>query len=129
MSHTKHRFTLKTGDLILVGGLLVVVAVLFLLLFLRPNHSNAAEVVVDGKVVMTLPLNTDTVVTIDGADGGTNTLAIGYGRAWVSGASCPDKVCVRHHAIKGSGESIICLPNRVVVRIVGGLPSVDAEAG
>lgn len=129
MNETKHRFAVKTADLVLVGGLLVVATVLFLVLFFGSSRSAAAEVSVDGKVIMTLPLDTDTVVTIDGVNGGKNTLVIGYRRAWVTEASCPDKVCVRHHAVRKMGQTIICLPNKVVVRIVGGLPSVDAEAG
>ena len=35
-------------------------------------------------------------------------------------ADCPDQICVRQKAISKEGESIICLPNKVVVSIVGG---------
>ena len=34
-------------------------------------------------------------------------------------ADCPDQLCVNHRSISRDGESIICLPNRVVVSIEG----------
>ena len=33
-------------------------------------------------------------------------------------ADCPDKICVNHATISDVGESIVCLPHRVVVEIV-----------
>ena len=42
------------------------------------------------------------------------------GKVSVTEASCKNQVCVRHGAISGSGESIVCLPNRLVVRIENG---------
>ena len=69
---------------------------------------------------MTLPLSEDTEVTIEGVDGGENLLVIQDGTAKIESASCPDGICVRHYAISRDGESIICLPNRVVVTIRGG---------
>lgn len=128
MKQTDRRIPFKTADLILVGGLLVVAAVLFFLLTSRPSDGRAVEVQVDGTVVTTLSLGTDTTYTIDGVDGGQNTLVIADGKATVIDATCPDGVCVRHRAIDRAGQSIICLPNKVVVRVVGEL-SVDAEAG
>lgn len=128
MKQTSRRLPFKTADLILVGGLLVVAAVLFFCLHSRPNDGRAVEVQVDGATVATLPLDIDTTFVINGADGGHNTLVIADGKASVTEATCPDGVCVRHRAIERAGQSIICLPNKVVVRVVGE-PTVDAEAG
>ena len=33
-------------------------------------------------------------------------------------ASCPDGICVSHRPIFRDGESIVCLPNRVVITVV-----------
>ena len=44
-------------------------------------------------------------------------------------AECPDQICVKHRAIFREGESIICLPNEIVVTIRGGEePEVDEIA-
>ena len=50
------------------------------------------------------------------------------GGARIEEASCPDRLCVGMGVIRRAGQSIICLPNQVVVEIVGssGLPETDA---
>jgi hypothetical protein len=40
-------------------------------------------------------------------------------------ADCPDKLCVHQKAISATGETIVCLPNKVVVEIAG--ETEDAE--
>lgn len=122
--------TFGRRDLILLLVILAVGLAGILFLYSRPAAANGeAEVSVDGKVVMTLPLSEDTEVMISGFNGGENLLVIWDGKAQIKSASCPDGVCVRHYAISRDGESIICLPNRVVVTIRGGEKGeVDAIA-
>lgn len=120
----------RRRDLILLAVLLLIGAVMLGYWMLRPADLNGvAEVSVDGKVVMELPLKTDTEVVIDGYGGGENTLVIQDGKADMVSASCPDGICVRHRAISADGESIICLPNRVVVTIRGGEEGVVDAVG
>ncbi len=128
MKHTRRRLPIKTADLVLVGGLLVLAAVVFFVLCTHSPTGGAVEVQVDGIAVVTLPLDTDTTYVIDGVDGGHNTLVIADGKATITEATCPDGVCVRHRAIDRAGQSIICLPNKVVARVIGE-PTVDAEVG
>lgn len=68
------------------------------------------EITVDGKLVQTLDLNKNADLIIDGVNGGTNHLIIQDGTAWISEASCPDKVCVHHGKVSLNGELIVCLP-------------------
>lgn len=49
-----------------------------------------------------------------------NILTIYNNEAWMSHASCPDKICVKRGRVSRSGEEIICMPNRVIVRVEGG---------
>ena len=59
----------------------------------------------------------------------TNRLEIRGGYAQMVWADCPDQVCVNHRSINRDGESIICLPNQVVVSIENGEASdVDGIA-
>ena len=46
-----------------------------------------------------------------------NTVIIKGGEVTVSASSCKNQVCVRHGSISKSGESIVCLPNRLIVTI------------
>ncbi|MER2183468.1 MAG: NusG domain II-containing protein, partial [Clostridia bacterium] len=53
-------------------------------------------------------------------NGGTNTLVIENGEAWVSEANCPDKICMGMGKISKNGEFIACLPNQVIIVVEGG---------
>lgn len=54
------------------------------------------------------------------AGGSYNLLAVCGERVWMEAADCRDQICVHHIPITGGGESIICLPHKLVVEIVGG---------
>lgn len=111
----------KKQDLILIVIILGAACLLFIgrsLLFAK-SPGTMVEVSVDGKVVDTLPLGQDTDITIPGAGGGTNHLIIEHGEAYVDEASCPDKVCVHQGKIHRPGEMIVCLPNKMIAKIVG----------
>ena len=49
-----------------------------------------------------------------------NVVVISGGSVSVTEASCKNQVCVRHGSISRPGESIVCLPNRLIVRIENG---------
>lgn len=79
----------------------------------------SVSVAIDGETVMTLPLDEDTTVELGSGDH-TNTLVIENGEAYVSAASCPDHICMQEGRIRYDGEMIVCLPNKLVVTVVGG---------
>lgn len=41
----------------------------------------------------------------------------------MTSADCPDHLCVKQKAISKGGESIICLPNKVVVTVKSDMKS------
>ena len=53
-------------------------------------------------------------------NGGYNIVVISGGTVRVSEASCPDQVCVRKGATDQTNDPIACLPNKLVVQVVGG---------
>ena len=106
----------KRQDMILIAVILAAAVLLFL--GTKIMHKSPAEVIeisVDGKVIETLDLAKDQELTIDGVSGGTNHLIIKDGEAWVSEATCPDRLCVHQGKIHLDGEIIVCLPNKVVI--------------
>lgn len=54
-------------------------------------------------------------------------VAISDGTIAITQADCPDQVCVKTGAISRSGQSIVCVPNHIVITIHGKSP-VDAVA-
>ena len=112
---------LKThkNDVILIAALLMLGGALALFLLFTRQTGGRVLVQVDGETVMELPLSEDTR-TVLGEDGRSNTLVVENGAARVVEADCPDQVCVRHGAVRYAGESIVCLPHRLIVTIEGG---------
>lgn len=106
------------ADILLFGGLLLVGCGFGLVLLLTQHDGAQVQVRVAGEVITDFPLTEDHTYEIRGANGGTNLLVIQNGEAWVEEASCPDGLCVNMGKISREGQSIVCLPNQVVVEIV-----------
>ena len=115
-------------DLILIGILLLAASALFFLFKGKQagEEGAAAVVTVDGTEIARYPLNRDGTFVLNG---GSNTLIVENGEAWISEANCPDKLCMGFGKISKKGEIIVCLPNRLIVVIEGGeAAEVDAVA-
>ncbi|MBP3699612.1 MAG: NusG domain II-containing protein [Oscillospiraceae bacterium] len=108
------------NDLIFISALLLAVAAIGLGFFLLRGEGDAVIVEVDGKLIGTYPLSRDTVVDVRTGeeDGQLNRLVIRDGEAFVETATCPDGICSSHRPISREGESIVCLPHRVVITVV-----------
>lgn len=104
------------NDVILIVALLALAGIAALALFLFRTEGDTVTVSVDGKLFGEYPLGVDNRVEIRNGEG-YNLLVIKDGTAYVEQASCPDGICSSHRPIKHDGESIICLPNKVVVEV------------
>lgn len=89
---------------------------------MQSTPGGQVKVTVDGTVYSTYDLHTTgekaQKIEIKNAEGTvTNTLVIENGKADMISADCPDKLCVNQHAISSNSETIVCLPNKVVVEV------------
>ncbi len=104
---------MRKGDIALI-----IIAALFLVLWLIPKPSGTTvTITVDGEFYKSVPLDTDTQIMVE-SEYGKNTVIIKNGEVSVTGANCPDKLCEKE-SIGKSGESIVCLPNRLCVTVGG----------
>lgn len=117
------------ADIILLAAVVLFGILLALALSLNQGQGSVVQIRVDGKIIASLPLDRDTEYEIEGAEGGRNLLVISGGAAWVESADCPDALCVGMGKISRVGQSVVCLPHRVVVEITGGTAQVDVTAG
>lgn len=108
---------LRRNDVIFVAALLAIVAVAGACLYFFRGEGDTVTVSVDGTVVATYPLSVDRMEDIRTEGGGLNRLIIKDGKAYVETASCPDGICAAHKPIHREGESIVCLPNKVVITV------------
>lgn len=106
------------GDILLGIGLLVLGFVFFIgLMFWGQGDGDKVEVKVNGQITGLYSLAENQEVQIK--DIGENTFVIKDNQVEMIKANCPDQYCVKHYPISKNGESIICLPNKVVIRIIG----------
>ena len=106
---------MKRNDKMLIVITLVIAIIVFLIHnLLGGKGADTVTVKVDGKITGTYSLIENQTIEIND---GSNILEIKDGIADMIEADCPDKLCVKQKAISKNGESIICLPNEVVVEV------------
>ncbi len=110
----------RRNDVILIAIVIVVALMLGLYLQFFKQTGDMVEVTVDGEFYGRYSLSEELTEDIHtGFDGRQlNRLVIKDGKAYIEKASCPDGICADHRPVYRDGESIICLPNRVVVTVV-----------
>lgn len=108
------------NDIILIISLLLICSVALIYLFVFRKGGDTVRVTVDGEIYGIYSLSVDmseNIITEKDAEC-FNRLIISEGKAYIEEASCPDGICVAHRPVFRDGESIVCLPNRVVVTVV-----------
>ena len=108
-------------DIIVIASILLASLSLLLILNLTKQEGALAVVEIDGQVVAEYPLYKEGVFSLNG---GTNVLVVEGGTAYLNYSSCPDHTCENIGKIRYVGETIVCLPNKVTITIIG-----DAEDG
>lgn len=110
----------KKNDVILIAMILIVVAIGILLMNIFKTEGSFAVVKIDGVETNKFSLSEDIEFIIETGENNEqkNTLVIKDGKAFVRDANCPDKICEGHQKISYKGETIVCLPHKVVIEIV-----------
>lgn len=106
----------RRHDILFIAVLLFLCAAAALGLYVFRETGDIVSVYVDGQLYAEYPLSEDICTEIP-SDSGYNRLVIADGHAYIEEASCPDGICSAHRPICHDGESIICLPNKVVIEI------------
>lgn len=106
------------GDVVLIA-ILLLASLASIALVGGISGGGVAVVEVDGRSVLELPLDRNVVTTVTGPVGETE-IVVENGKVRVADSDCPNHYCVRMGDISRPGEVIVCVPNRVFVRITGG---------
>lgn len=126
------RFYFKVGDILVYLFIVLIIGGSFLGLGIMGADTDQLKVII--KVgdqtfgIYDLPTgNEENEVKVDTGHGQYNIIIIVSTGAYVKEANCRDGICVHSGQIKRPGETIVCLPHRVVVSIIGegNVPDVD----
>ena len=104
---------MKKGDFVIIAIVAILVAISVIMSFALPQ-TGVRHVVIkqNNEIVYSQSLYVDNTF-----DTGTNVIEIKDGVVFVKSASCKNQVCVNTGKISKKGESIACLPNKVIVEI------------
>lgn len=108
----------RRNDIILIVGILAAVAVVAVIFLLTRKEGAYAAIVKDGQEIARYSLAEEREIPIADGEIVTNLLVIKGGKAHIREAICPDQICVEHRAVSKAGETIVCLPQKLVIRIV-----------
>lgn len=116
-------------DFIAIAIVVVISAVGFLLL--NTGRAQGREVVIslDGSEYGTYLLADDKVIEVK-SDIGLNIVVIENGAVYMKDADCSDRYCVKQGKVSSGGDSVICLPHKLVVEVKSsdGENTIDAVA-
>ena len=110
----------KRKNVLLFGSVMILLCIAFLIqACILPRRAARIEIVQNGTVSAVFSMDETETLRVEGADGNYNIVHIEQGTVWVSDADCGNHDCIRQGKISKVGQSIICLPHQMIIRIVG----------
>lgn len=105
------------NDIFLILFFLIIGLGTFSFMQLHGKSGALVKFRVNNKEFGSYSLNKNQTIRIE-EDDWENILEIKNGKVSMIKADCPDKICVNHAAISKKGETIVCLPHKVVIEVV-----------
>lgn len=113
-----HKFSMK--DFLFLAVLFWLGIVLTAFIYLFSGSGSEVRITVDGQLYGTYVLSEPQEIPIELDGRIANVVVIENGEAHMSDADCPDRLCMHQGAISRDGQTIVCLPHKLVVEVVGG---------
>lgn len=117
------RLAFCKGDAVVIFFVVMLAVLTGMLFFIGTGREKGSMVVVyqNGEKTQELPLHADGEILIENSY--TNKLVVKQGKVAIVESDCPGMDCVHSGWIKDKGRSLVCLPNRVEIRIEGEIES------
>lgn len=109
---------MNKSDIKLVLVLLIVSIMGVVVFKLFGKNGLSALVYHDGELIKTIDLSIDNKYVVNG-DNGDVVIVVNDGKIKVDSENSPLHLCSRQGYISNTYESIICLPNKIVINISG----------
>ncbi len=116
---------IKKADIVLFVVLLLGGIALSLLSAAGNSAGGQVEITANGEPYGTYSLSKNQTIEIK-QNGHINKITIKDNTVQMSYSDCKNQVCVKDGRISRTNQSIVCLPNRIVIRITGGEEEYDA---
>ncbi len=108
---------MKKKDIFLVISIIFIIIALFIVNnIINKAKVDTIEIYVDNKIYKTISIDSEEDLDIRVGDN-YNHIKVHDGGVEIVEASCKDKVCIHSGFINKPSERIICMPNKVVIKI------------
>lgn len=119
---------LKMGDITVIAVIIMLTVGLYIYGGTLSKNGQTAMIVCDGKESF-YSLSEEREIPIN-SNGVSLTVVIEDGYAYVKETDCPSKSCMNMGKIRKNGQTVVCVPARVYVKIVGeGAEDYDVSLG
>lgn len=108
---------LKFWDVFIIVFVLVISVSVFLL-YASADKGESVEITVDGELHSMYPLYENKVIDVI-TENGNIKVCIKDNEVYILDADCNDKICIKDRPVSRKGQTIVCLPLKVIVKIGG----------
>lgn len=109
---------MNKNDLKLVGVLLIIISIFFIMINITKKEGKTAVVYYEDKEILKIDLNTNKEYTVKGYLGDV-VLEVKNNKIRVKEENSYNHICSKEGYISESGKSLICLPNKIIIKIDG----------
>ncbi len=115
---------LKKADILLIITILALGLSTGLIFALDKNQGEEIVITVDNEAYGTYSIFSNEDIIIED-EGSFNRIRTENGVVFMKEANCKGEDCVHQGEKSSTGESIICLPNKIIIEVVGGEKEFD----
>ena len=108
---------MNKSDFKLIIILFVIVGIIFIIISIIKKDGTVVEVYYDNNLILSKDLNIDGEYTVDGLLGEV-VIEVKDRKVRIKKENSPKNICSKEGYITDSSKPLICLPNKIVVKIV-----------
>ncbi|MBP3329839.1 MAG: NusG domain II-containing protein [Clostridia bacterium] len=112
------RKLITKNDILLIVAIVLIIVISFVFKNIS-NENLTAEIYFDGKITDTVNLSAKEEKKIVTGENGKTIIEAKDGKIYFSSSCCKDKVCVRSGELEKNGDFASCLPEKVIVKVIG----------
>lgn len=109
---------MNKSDIKLVGILFSIIVIFLLVINFTKEEGNTAIVYYEDKEILKIDLNIDSEYTVDGELGDV-VIEVKKKKVRVKKENSPKNICSKEGYIGDSSRTLVCLPNKIIIKIVG----------
>ena len=109
---------MNNSDIKLIIIVIFIISIFLIIMKITSKEGNTATVYYEDKIILTIDLTKDKEYTVKGYQGDV-VLEVKNNKIRVKEENSYNHICSKEGYISESGKSLICLPNKIIIKIDG----------